>query len=335
MLNVELHNYEVKERQLRLSSNWLMGIACVLLWPCIYFFMLWKVDVIDQVLPGGHLIALLTGMLLGVLPFYILFYQGRKFSERSNIVRRQRFIMAAKCDQRPPFLLLRRFDEWGLAFRPRSGHGGRTSNGKSYLPDLAKALSTKGVVLGIGGLTNVADYYSETDTLHYQVDDASWENVFLYIADSAKAIVIIPGTSPGVSREIEILNDRGFLQKTLVFMPPTPSNKGRTFFKYLDLERVAEEWETVRKFWREKRGFDFPKYNVDGMLFSVGPMYQKLAYITIDRDCSPLVLSKAVEELLPRNTTITKPVSEIIPEIDRWEVPLPSPNWFNQLMESG
>jgi hypothetical protein len=74
---------------------------------------------------------------------------------------------AARLDNRPPFLVLRSFFRYGLAYRPGKYEDSRIAPGQSYLDDFAIALQNYGRVLAIGAPDDTIDI-SEKRYLYFQ-----------------------------------------------------------------------------------------------------------------------------------------------------------------------
>lgn len=92
--------------------------------------------------------------------------------------------------------------------------------------------------------------------------DEDWHLVFADLAHSSRAIFLIPGDTPGLANEIEALTGSGFINKTLVFMPPDAEYMS-SFSKNRDRK---PEWERIQQFWR-KRGKRLPDYSPEGMIY--------------------------------------------------------------------
>jgi hypothetical protein len=118
---------------------------------------------------------------------------------------------------------------------------------RSYLNDLARAVQQLGRLIAIGAPDKViTDAFSKQDLLYFQSDESCWPHMFDLAATAARTIILIPGTSPGLLREVRTLRSSGSLSKTILFMPPTPRGAIRWIGEYNQPREVAREWEHAR-----------------------------------------------------------------------------------------
>lgn len=115
--------------------------------------------------------------------------------------------------------------------------------------------------------------------------DDEWRELFLYTAEKARLILVVPSATPSCSWEIETISLKGWLQKTLLIMPPVIKKEWPTF---------AETWESTRSKWGTE-GFELPPFAPSGALFAYDNQ-KSLAY------CAPFPSNaKALQEaLVPR-----------------------------------
>lgn len=88
-----------------------------------------------------------------------------------------------------------------------------------YLDYLEKALRGYGRIVVIGEHEQMRSSYSTVFTLYV----SDWFFAVRWFAPRARAIILEPGMSEGVVREIEFLRDHGLLDRTIIYMSP-PGN---------------------------------------------------------------------------------------------------------------
>jgi hypothetical protein len=86
--------------------------------------------------------------------------------------------------------------------------------------------------------------------------DSDWETLALLLMKEAKVIFIVPGTSRGVAWEM--MNLKGYFQKTIYIMPPVK-------YYYGDKEEAEKHWSATQQEFVQ-HGFFFPDYDSKGGL---------------------------------------------------------------------
>lgn len=84
--------------------------------------------------------------------------------------------------------------------------------------------------------------------------DIEWIDRFRKLADRATAIVVVPGSQPGIIEEIRWLRERNLLAKTI-------------FFKPRWYPRVA--WQKMAQFYEDEGGIKFPAFSPKQIAFRV------------------------------------------------------------------
>ena len=111
---------------------------------------------------------------------------------------------------------------------------------------LAEAFESSVPMIGIGhrgfGVGKVESY-------------SEWQSEFRALATAAKAVVVLPLETPGVSWELDWLQDNEQLEKCIVLMPP-------------NLE-APSRWNEAVAGYSERLGIALPEYNLGGGLFLI------------------------------------------------------------------
>ncbi len=89
---------------------------------------------------------------------------------------------------------------------------------------------------------------------HVTTTDIEWSDRFRKLADRAAAIVVVPGTQPGIIEEIQWLKESGLLMKTIFFKPKW-------------YPRIA--WQKMRQFHEYKRDIELPAFSSKQVTFRV------------------------------------------------------------------
>jgi hypothetical protein len=133
------------------------------------------------------------------------------------------------------------------------------------------ALDAEGDVVGVGSIAT---------------DDEDWMEVFRKLSGAAEVVVVIPSERPGTRWELEWLQRRDGLRKTIFVMPP------KTETRAIDL---AKEWERSREDLRDL--FELPDYKESGALFVLDDRGRVMADEAIDLN-SATRMRQSVDRLL-------------------------------------
>jgi hypothetical protein len=229
-----------------------------------------------------------------------------------------------ECDPRPPFLISRSFWEKDLVIGPpRKGEGPALYSGKSVVEGIDRYLGKLGRLLLIQD--EVQTDFSEYDFVAIKERDEWWQETFLYLMASCRAVFVLPAATDGVREELVMLIDNNYLGKTLVYMPPVSSSLAE---RWTEKDHFTQGWGLVRERLRKEMELDLPEYTADGMV------YVPNADLSI-RQCYPLHgletrVSKAVEELVPANDTASRPLSGIVTHLRRSGFAQTSPRSFER-----
>ncbi len=105
----------------------------------------------------------------------------------------------------------------------------------------------------------------------------SWKRDFVMLIENCEKVFIIPSMNPGTLYELNYIFDRELLWKTIFILPPLRRNVK---------ESQQNSWEEIVEYALSK-GIKFPKYNGNGLFFTLGDEGQtidaKLEIISISR----------------------------------------------------
>lgn len=198
---------------------------------------------------------------------------------------------AATVDERGFFLVLRSFGEFEY-YETRGGsldaEGRLPAAPESILPRLGEALADIGVPVLIGEPA----LYNSDDTwpgLIVRTSDSLWRTAFDYLSQSCRAIVLVPGDSPGSLTEIETILQAGLWHKTIVFVtPPIYSDQISRYdgwddpdakptvndaFRNIDqkiLRQKEAAWAELRRS-LDLKGIHLPAYEGSGFVYLPNP----------------------------------------------------------------
>jgi hypothetical protein len=100
-------------------------------------------------------------------------------------------------------------------------------------------------------------------------DEQNWRVTVTELIDCATYIFCIPSGHPGTLWEIDHLVEHSLLAKTVFIMPPLPQTMvGPPWRRKKEKVGLEEDWANLIVE-MEKRGLSFPKYEKEGMLFSI------------------------------------------------------------------
>jgi hypothetical protein len=94
--------------------------------------------------------------------------------------------------------------------------------------------------------------------------DEWWQETFLYLMASCRAVFVLPAATDGVREELLMLIDNNYLGKTLVYMPPVSSSLAE---RWTEKDHFTQGWGLVREQLRKEMGLNLPEYTVDGMVY--------------------------------------------------------------------
>jgi hypothetical protein len=102
-------------------------------------------------------------------------------------------------------------------------------------------------------------------------NEEDWRAAVTGLIDCAEYIFCIPSGHPGTLWEIDHIVEHSFLTKTVFIMPPLPQTFGAWppwRKKKVGVVGLEEDWANLIVEMK-KRGLSFPKYDEEGMLFSI------------------------------------------------------------------
>jgi hypothetical protein len=98
------------------------------------------------------------------------------------------------------------------------------------------------------------------DGSYFASIDKTWEDIFVLLGDAAQVVLVIPSTTDGALKEIELIKKHGLGLKAVFYMWP---EKGR--HPYVAICGSAAEWEALRAPCRE-HGLLLPPHSAEGAL---------------------------------------------------------------------
>jgi hypothetical protein len=115
-------------------------------------------------------------------------------------------------------------------------------------------------------LASVLEHYADTAAFDgldrfegkvIRLTGKKWLEKVAELTSIASLIIMVPGITEGVCKEIRYLRDNNLLEKTLFLVPPS--------------DKVREEWEQVRQLeeWQLERGQSIPPYAPEGFIFTL------------------------------------------------------------------
>jgi hypothetical protein len=128
---------------------------------------------------------------------------------------------AAQRDGRAFFLLLRSFRQ-DFVYETIGGPAGpkaRPLEGSSLLDDVDQAVSAFGPLVILGHEKD-SDPGGLWDAVMVRSRDENWWDTLDYAVEEARGILIMPGATPGILKELCHIREKGFGQKTLLLVPP-------------------------------------------------------------------------------------------------------------------
>ncbi len=126
--------------------------------------------------------------------------------------------------------------------------------------------------------------------------DEQWKNNFESLATRAKAILLIPSSTPGTLWEIEWLVQRGFVSRCIFVMPPAPAGR---------LKEMAEFWEDGRTV-LSHNGVALPEYSHVGALLLYSGSGARVSSVTLGQT-SDKQLRRALATILSDGSITARP----------------------------
>jgi hypothetical protein len=169
---------------------------------------------------------------------------------------------------------------WGIGMPENSGPFAAAVARRDFEGVIAKLSAPLGDLLTVSGEKTIGGGRIKST-------DEEWEEVVKALCNAASAIFVLPASSGGVTKEIELLYERKYLSKTVFIMPPeivedTPDNvimrnarrKSSEFrgtadgrCQFLNLG-VADYWSETRQHLSQK-GVELPPFRENGLAFSL------------------------------------------------------------------
>ena len=250
-----------------------------------------------------------AGVDLAVFSFVGIFLFSLLFG-LANRLRRVRIRATARMDERPAIFLLRSFRDTALQeepsrFRPLMLAASLTvlpfplaplalSKGeeRNLINDIDRVLGNAARILMLSPRGVKSAFTVDSHYLEIAVKAELWEQAFLLLAQSSRAIVMIPSATSGILREVELLRRRpDLLKRTVVVLPPVVRKR----FTWYGHDR-AKGWKTVREAWRAS-SLSLPAYPEAGMAFSPNQDFSVGRGVSLNGSIG--TLGAAVAHLLP------------------------------------
>lgn len=214
--------------------------------------------------------------------------------------------LGARNDARPYYLLLRSFesdDLYTIADRRfhktpnpttiiTSGYDGHHMTTRiNIIERIASAIRSEGMLVAIGGTFKLEHKHN---LLVVECLDEEWMSNFRLLASGAKAIIVIPEISPGISSEINWIKSHNYFKKTLLLMPPVAD----TDPEVLKNETKQKRWSTLEQIF-ETYGIHLPQYDSRGRVFTIDENSCVLSEASLHGHIATEVLTKALVRVSP------------------------------------
>ncbi len=300
----------------------------------LWFLSSWIVVEQFRIPPGDTSLALGVWIFVAFVAVALLAV-SRNLKEKGMRLRAERIRACARTDGRPPFIILRSFKEGPLTSRPKlAGPRGRTRYGHAFAHDIGEALGAWGRLIAIGGDVDLQNYYRGSDVIYVQSRDETWFQMFANVLAGVRAVIVIPGLSEGLLREMRAIAQLRAWDRVLVFMAPDPApDRDYKFLDWYADDRAAEkEWEKVRQMWNEL-GYALPAHQAAGMLYAAASGFSVAESVSLEHDV--LRLPDTLALLLKRHSSPGKPVREILPLLEADEAPPLRPDVMGRLLGVG
>jgi hypothetical protein len=206
----------------------------------------------------------------------------------------------AKRSSRSFILILRSFKN-SVTWTSNRRIGTLVVNGWPILAEIGSALEPYGIPVALGTDTTVPEAQSN---LFLEVDDAAWLDVVGSAARMARAIVIVPEGTGGISLELALVATTGLWEKTVIVMPPAAFDEDETRTAWRGFQMALAE-----------RNCRLPDYVSSGLLFRPNED------LSIRKSCAlsygqfgPSGLDIALRELMPPDGG--RPTCEIVRDFE-------------------
>jgi hypothetical protein len=192
-------------------------------------------------------------------------YQRRR-NERASAIRDQ--VLAGTNPARPYFVYLRPFDIDGkFVEAPREGadHAYVEEYGwPMTYHDLESGLAL--LVYKYGELVALSDDPGKAGAGYVRSTDISWQDEVCALCQHAEGIFVVPFDREGTAWEVEMLVERGWLDKVFFIMPAASPLRG-----WPNPQRLSPNY---RKLWKAGRvrykALNLPEYDKQGAMVQVG-----------------------------------------------------------------
>jgi hypothetical protein len=230
-------------------------------------------------------------------------------------LRRARINAEARMDDRAAVLLLRSFRD--TAFQEEQGQmypllaalsvavlpfplmsiALSAGEERILITEIDRLLGDKVRVLMLSprGVKSAFGLYS--DHLEIRVKDRLWEKAFLLLAQSCRAILLVPSATSGLLREVELLRSRSdLLQRTVVILPPRERQQ-HGWWRFTSYRHdPAKSWLAVRQAWNSL-SLRLPAYPDRGIAFLPEQDFSVRKGVSLNGSIG--TLGAAVAHLLP------------------------------------
>ncbi len=289
------------EQRLERCASCMAAVLPVIAIIDILIIFIFRQEISETALPGFLLISVIPPLTCMLACCW-----------RRDGLRERRILHTARHDARAPFLILRSFGNDSLGVGPDCSLGDQPIvQPHSFVVDIGLLTQTLGMSVAIGPTAGGLGQ----DQFHviFSTSNDNWRSVFQFTADSARAIFFIPGITDGTAHELQaLLSSEVLLDKTLVFMPPTPEiPRLKLFSVYINPEIVRENWVKSQSFWRD-RGLAFPDYDEKGMIYIPNRDFSIRRSWTLVRNYSLLCNVSSFRDIIDALPTNGRPLCDVI-----------------------
>lgn len=204
-------------------------------------------------------------------------------------------------DDRPPVVLLRSFVRSTLWLR----HG-QFYRGKYDMPNftefhigaLTSAAAGFGPVIALGeaplNLFSGQPAESPIDVAFVATTDDDWRDAAITVLGACRFALLLPGDSPSLLEELELLRQAG-PGKSFVLMPPPTA---REEFRLWDEMSLRCYWNALRDA-LAARGCSLPEYTAEGLLYLARPDLSIAQAASLRGRADAAAMSQALQQLVP------------------------------------
>ena len=257
-------------------------------------------------------------------------YSGRERRVREAQRARQDVLARdARREEQPPILLLRSFlspvtmpaAETVRVFgkeRPLNEDDSPAAP-RSHVVTLASELRKCGPIVAIGPARSGTAGAPRVDVLFLEPTDADWFAVFEIVSLGSRAIVMLPGETGGVIREIASLRNRGLLGKLILVMPPLQRPRVTVPWLRVHSQDVVRGWDAARD-GLSALDVVLPDYDPQGLAFALNANGTVRDRVPLDG--SFIRVGRAIGTLLPPDRDPTaRPLSAILRDLQPFDLP--------------